>query len=319
VTVSRRRAMGSTLLILGILLGISLPAYGAVGVAVPTSRDCRYPAREETSATTIPGESKFVAFPQDDVFRQLFADPKQPQFLASYQRMRFRDIGRSINAGFNGFGETFGLWGSRDSKCNGWQVGVFGAVFGQFNLEAPSEDLINTDYLMGLPFSFRRGPISLRARLYHQSSHLGDEFLLSNPGFTRLNFSFEEIEAIGSYDFPSVRIYGGGGYLIHVEPVLKRGKLQWGFEFRPPDRPSPILRSMIENLQLVPLAAVDFKNYEQQGWNLNVNVVAGVELYRPGGTRRLRLLLSYYHGRNPYGQFFDQKIEMFGIGMYFSL
>jgi Protein of unknown function (DUF1207) len=302
-----------------VLLAIDMPAHGANEVAVPTPRDCRYPGSEQTTATPISGESKSLAFPQDDVFRPLLADPKQPQFLMSYQRMRFRGVGRSINAGFNGFGETFGLWGSRDSKCNGMQIGIQGAVFGQCNMDAPSYDLINSDYVMGIPFSMRRGPFSLRARLYHQSSHLGDEFLLSNPGIKRLNLSFEEAETIASYDISWVRVYGGGGYLIHRDPDLKRGKLQWGVEFRPPDRPSPILRDVIENLQLVPIVAVDFKNFEQQGWNLNANVVAGVELYRPGGTHRLRFLLSYYRGYNPYGQFFDQKIEMFGAGFYFNL
>ncbi len=52
----------------------------------------------------------------------------------------------------------------------------------QFDLSAPSSDLINTDYVVGVPLSWRSGGWSTRVRLYHQSSHLGDEFLLGRPG-----------------------------------------------------------------------------------------------------------------------------------------
>ena len=34
--------------------------------------------------------------------------------------------------------------------------------------------------------------------------------------------------------------------------------------------------------------------------------------------RRFRILANYYHGFNPYGQFFNQKIESFGIGFYLA-
>ncbi len=69
--------------------------------------------------------------------------------------------------------------------------------------------------------------ILTRVRLYYQSSHLGDEFILRNPDFNRINLSFEEIEALLSLDVKWARIYGGGGYLIHREPALDRSRAQW--------------------------------------------------------------------------------------------
>lgn len=316
------RSAGFLLLLLALAFvwhGSGDLARAEIEVVTSAPRDCRYPAPEATPLSAGPEPSRTIVFPQDDLFRPLIADPKQPQFLLTYQRMRFRDLDRSMNAGFVAFGETFGLWTRRDGRCNGIQIGIHGAVFSQFNLDAPSKDLINSDFIIGFPLTWRHGPLSTRLRLYHQSSHLGDELLLSNPGIRRLNFGFEELEGLLSIDVPWVRAYGGGGYLVHREPELDRGKLQWGIELRRPDRPSPLFRNVIENLQLVPLMAVDFKAFEQLAWNLNLNAVAGVELYRPGSTRRLRFLLSYYRGFNPYGQFFNQKIELFGFGFYFHL
>lgn len=311
------------ILLFSALLVVSALLPGIVSRAAETEEpvthsDCRYWTGGPTG--TASSTTRDLTFPQDDIFRPLVADPKQPRFFISYQHARFRDIGKTINAGFVSFGETFGLVGRRHDECNGWQLGVQGAVFAQFNLDAASHDLINADYVLGFPVTWRQGPFSARVRLYHQSSHLGDEFLLNNPGVQRVNLSFEELESIFSVDLPWIRLYGGGGYLVHREPALERGKVQWGGEIRRPDRPSPILRNVIADLRIVPLAAVNVTQFEQLAWNLNTNVMAGVEWYRPGASRRLRLLFNYYHGFNPYGQFFiNQRLESFGIGFYFTL
>ena len=34
------------------------------------------------------------------------------------------------------------------------------------------------------------------------------------------------------------------------------------------------------------------------------------------GRRRFRILASYYHGFNPYGKIFNQKIDRFGMRFY---
>jgi hypothetical protein len=301
-------------------LGLSLFLFSSVLWAhetAPENIDCRY-WTEGSGQQSATGNRKSGSFPQDDVFRPLFADPKQPQFFMSYQKMRFRELNQSINAGFVATGETFGLWTSRHDTCDGLQISAQGGIFAQFNLDGPSLDLINADYMVGLPITWRHGPFSIRARLYHQSSHLGDELLIHNPSLAaqRINLSFEEIDSIVSWDFPWLRVYGGGGYLVHREPDLERGKLQWGFEARRPEQPSPVFRNMVEGLMIVPLIGADFKQIEQLGWNVNVNAVGGVEFARAGSSRRLRLLLNYYRGYNPYGQFFNQKIELIGAGVY---
>lgn len=280
----------------------------------PPPLDCRYAATEHPDASPTTGDPQTRRFPKDDVFRPLIADPKQPQFQASYQGVKLRQAhNENLNAAFVGFGETFGLWTRREEHgCNGIQISVFGAVFSQFNLNARSKDLINSDFQLGFPVTWREGPFSVRARLYHQSSHLGDEFLLNNPQVPRVNYSFEEADAVGSLEYRWVRIYGGGGYILHREPEIKRGKAQWGVELRG----SRGLEFISGNPILV--GGADFKSFEELGWNVNGNIAGGLEWYSPQATRRIRVLINYYRGFNPYGQFFSQKIETIGVGLYFQ-
>ncbi|WP_447979984.1 DUF1207 domain-containing protein [Candidatus Nitrospira bockiana] len=280
--------------------------------------DCRY----EGIGAVSPGSARsspLEVFPENDVFRPLWADPKQPQFFASWQATRVRSNNTYVNLASVGLGETFGLLGRRNG-CNGWQVGILGGVFAQFDLDSPSTDLINADYVVGIPVSWRYRLFSTRIRVYHQSSHLGDEFLLGRPGFRRVNLSFEAFEAILSLDAPGGwgRVYAGGSTLIHREPAtLDRNGVHWGLELRGPTTTPPILARQLPRLRITPVFGADFQSYEELRWIINANVVGGLEWSKAGADRRFRLLVNYYRGFVPYGQFFAQKIEMVGVGLYF--
>ncbi|TKS61153.1 MAG: hypothetical protein EWM72_00640 [Nitrospira sp.] len=271
--------------------------------------DCRYGKTDNGVASE--------AFPSDDVFRPLLADPKQPQFFALWQSTRVRTDKTSANIGSVAIGENFGFY-TRRQGCNGWQVSLLTGIFSQFNLDEKNAELINTDFVVGVPLTWRAGNWSTRLRYSHQSSHLGDEFLTARPGFSRLNLTYEEVEAILSYDYKWARLYAGGGYLVHREPAtIDRSRVQWGFEARAPSMRSRILGGFLDRLILTPMLTADFKSLEEQNWIINTNVLGGLEWSRTGSLRRFRIMVNYYHGYNPYGQFFAQKIEQVGIGAYF--
>ena len=71
-----------------------------------------------------------------------------------------------------------------------WELSLRAGVFSAFDLNATSHDLGNADYLGGLYSSFPVGGWSAFDRLFHQSSHLGDEFLVRTH-LQCLNLSYE--------------------------------------------------------------------------------------------------------------------------------
>ncbi|MCE9535165.1 MAG: DUF1207 domain-containing protein, partial [Nitrospirae bacterium] len=162
-------------LVMGVVLWVTGGAVALAGEAegekVNPPVDCRYETATQASAAEGPGPTVSIPFPDGDVFRPLFADPKQPQTFATLQAVKIRDSKTSATVGSVGFGENFGFYSRRDG-CNGWQVGLLAGVFSQFDMNAPSSDLINTDYVVGIPLSWRSGLFSTRVRLYHQSTHL---------------------------------------------------------------------------------------------------------------------------------------------------
>jgi len=166
----------------------TMPALGADRAFEIASEhlDCRYSSfgpEAQPSAVETPSPLESVLLPDNDVFRPLLADQREPRFYADYRRGHFRGStnvfaegkGTNIDVAMVAFGGAFGVWGLRQPRgCDGIQVSLFGAVFAQFNLDTRSWDLLNADYLVGPELTLRRGRWSGRLCFYRPSSHLGD-------------------------------------------------------------------------------------------------------------------------------------------------
>ncbi len=248
-----------------------------------------------------------IPFPTGDIFWPLLADPKQPEFAVSARRYQVEE--QYFTTAAVVYGETFGLYRRAGERPeDGLQISLAGGLFAQFDLGTPSFDLVNADYTIGIPITYRNGAHSTRLRLYHQSSHLGDEFLLRvNP--ERVNLSFEALELIYSHDFQRLRLYGGGEYMVHRDPGdLEPLSLHGGSEYRG--------RNVLWNRGRW-LAAVDIKSWEQHDWTPDISIAIGPEFGSPQpGRRRMRVMLEGYRGYNPHGQFYESRIYYAGLGVY---
>jgi len=275
----------------------------------------------EYCGTNIPADQAtgFVPLPEGDVFCPLIADPKAAHSYLAYLRgTSSSPFGTDL--GSVGIGDRFGLvrWGG-PRPGEGLQISLEGSVFAQFDLNTSSYDLINADYLVGIPVTYRWGGVSFRVRLYHQSSHLGDEFLLRSR-IQRENFAFESAEGILSLDQGPLRIYVGGEDLFNGVPSEVSTRLvHGGVELR--QRSSAWALGNVARVRLV--AGGDIKAVEDLNWEAAVSAVAGFEVSGPNegrhASRRWSLLGHYYNGPSPYGQFFRSDVSYYGVAIHFSL
>jgi hypothetical protein len=244
------------------------------------------------------------------LFYPLLADPRWPHFSASYQDYINNDQLKDV--GSANFGETFSIYRFGAPWDSIMEFGIQAGVFSIFDLDASSKDLINADYFVGIPLTFKKEKFSDMLRIYHQSSHLGDEYILRGRAKERINLSYESVDNILSYDLPfGFRIYGGGGYLFDQDPSnLDPWSTQVGVEFR-----SPV--SWFGGI-LSPIVAVDIQNHQENNWDNDLSLRAGFQLENQEVlSRKMMLLFEYYNGKSPNGQFFEQSIEYFGIGLHF--
>lgn len=271
--------------------------------------------------TGIPADESLglVWFPRGDLFCPLIADPKGGGSFASYVR------GTSASAfgtdiGSVGIGDQLGLFRVNGPTVGeGVQLSLAGNVYAQFDLNAPSFDLINADYVIGLPLVFRRGPVATRIRLYHQSSHLGDEFILRGT-VIRENLAFQSLEGMLSGEFGPLRLYGGGEWLFGATPAeIETRLVHGGVELRQPGGLLPV--AGLDGARLI--AGLDVKSVEDLSWAVAWSGRAGIEFGgRPGSgheSRRWSVLGEYYDGPSPYGQFFRDNVTYYGLGLHIGL
>lgn len=262
-------------------------------------------------------ESGWIWLPEGEIFCPLAADPKADRTFVSYLRGDFSTIadpapGAETNIGSVGISDGFALFRSAGTRPgDGFQLGISGSVFAQLNLDAPSFDLINADYLIEVPLTYRQQGFSSRLRVYHQSSHLGDEFLLAREP-ERINLSFESVELIVSQEVGLLRVYGGGELFFRREPeAIPEHLAHAGLELRP---------GGFANGGLV--LALDVKSVEEADWETGWSARAGLEIARipsPGHPPRIISVMGeFYDGPAPYGQFYREDVQYWGLGIHLS-
>jgi len=267
-------------------------------------------ASSSAKPTPLPGATVSETtgwLPRAALFDPLIADPRWPRFSATLQFYQHDEELGTVGA--PNFGAAIPIYGWRGLGID-WQAGLHAGVFSIFDLNADSSDLVNSDFFVGLPISARYGPLSAQVRVFHQSSHLGDEFLLRTRA-DRINLSYEGADlrlSVKPWDW--LRFYAGGGAIFNTEPNLHPWMVQGGLEITSPD---PIYSNL-----LYPIVALDVQSFEESDWGVNYSARAGVEV-RSGwlAARRLQLVMEYFNGRSPNGQFYDRDIEYFGPGLHF--
>ena len=262
-----------------------------------------------TDAPAVPEAPRFEVLPAGLLFRPLIADPRWPAFGTTIRH--YFDDNKWESVAAVALGDMMPIVRGRIGEGLQWEAGVHAAVWAQFDMDSDSADLISTDFIVGGFGSLRHGPWSGIARVLHRSAHLGDEEILKH-GTTRVNFSYEAVDARVSYEpLEWLRVYGGGGYILRVEP---KNYAPWSLALGGELRSTWTLPG-----RLRPIFGVDVQSREEHHWEPQVSVRGGLELESAAVLgRRIQLLIEYFNGHSMDGQFYTRDVEYLGLGIHFK-
>lgn len=244
----------------------------------------------------------------EQTFPQLLADPRAIQLGASYYRMDGKD--RSDVA----LGHSWGMtrWSFGDGAWSA-QWNIEALAMSRFTIGGSINSFETVDFLGNLPVSFRSGKFSTRAMLFHESSHLGDDYI-RQTGNTGFRYSIDGLRVTFAWESDSwIRVYTGMTYLLHTIPDPARKTAQAGFELTSPDlklSPSFPIRLFL---------AEDLQSHENVAYNVNSRTMAGVSVGFKEVRRTMRVYFSYFDGHSPYGQFYGRREHWaeLGVGLHF--
>lgn len=261
------------------------------------------------AASAAGQQTPFAAFPDaEDVFRQPVADPRRIQLSAAYYRLRGDDVS-DIALGHSW---AMARWRPRERDWT-WQWNLEAMAFSRFTLGGDVNEFQAIDFFGHLPLEARRGRFSARGLIFHESSHLGDDYI-RRTGDTGVRYSIDGLRAQAAWDWTRrLRTYAGTAYLLHTVPSPKRWNLQAGFE---------MLSADLELLKDYPVrlfVAQDFQWHERVQWNMDSRSLVGFRFGFKGTVRAMRLYLGYFDGHSPFGQFYARREHYADIGISLEL
>ncbi|HET8835011.1 MAG TPA: DUF1207 domain-containing protein [Gemmatimonadales bacterium] len=185
-------------------------------------------------------------------------------------------------------------------------------VYGRFSLGDRKSALISNDWVVGLNTTAALGRWTVTGEIYHESSHLGDEYS-DRFSASRLDWTREVAAAWLTYGPGPVRITGNLSYVLIDELDLKRpgAALAADYEGRPFGR---FLGGPVR-----PVGGIFFQGEAATDWRISTSAKLGIAVSRAGGRREIGIALIAHDGLSTQRQFFRRESRYIGGELRFDL
>ena len=246
--------------------------------------------------------------PNGLLYRSYIAAPHESRFasIATY------DVSKGSWRWDTTLGGRVGLFRQNQpavSWLDAWQIDLEGAALTRLNPELHM-DVESVDYRFGLLWTGKQDQLAYKFGYFHLSSHVGDEYLLKNPTFERINFVRESVIFGTSFQAtPERRYYGELAWATSVKGGAKPWQFQLGAEHsetaKIPTRGAPF-------------SAVNLQFRQETNFASGVTVMTGWQWKGPESGCSFRVGLQYYNGPSNQYEFFRRYDNQFGAGMWFD-
>lgn len=253
-------------------------------------------------------------FPDGSYFKPILLDPATPQLGSSINSYIVKRIMKKRAYIPVLIGTSKIILRIPYESNRGFEAGFEYGVYSQFII-GPVRNMImggleNADYRISAISHYMAGPNIYRVKLFHQSSHLGDDHIIRNEITTATSNiqNYEELSIMYIRNREAWRYYISGGYNISIYTVRGRVLVQGGADFSLP---------LGKTGEFGITGGCDLKIYQQNNFSPNWKLGFGLEIGRKR-SNTLRLLFEYYNGHLPYSTLEPFKVQMMGVGFYFS-
>ena len=207
-------------------------------------------------------------------------------------------------------GSEFGLvrWAPCNRPYEGIQIDGMAAVFTRFN---DRRLLVTSDFRAGVPITYAKGPWQAKISYEHTSTHVGDEYAESTGRRQTPHVRDEIVFGLSRHFTEELRLYGQVGYSFVTSDVVGEDRMRydWGVEWatlRPTGRWGK------------PFGAFDMDLRSDQDFQPNITAQLGWMWRRRVAGRTARIAAELYNGKSPYGQFFQDDEDWFGLSAFYD-
>ena len=208
-------------------------------------------------------------------------------------------------------GENFPVLALRSGR-HPITLGFGSQVYARFSLTDARSALISNDWVVGLNTTALRGPWAFTLELYHESSHLGDEYR-DRFQAERLDWSREVAVAWTSFRSGVWRLTGSFSYVLLDELGLERPGASLAADFYG----RPIGGFLGDAVR--PVAGVYVEGSAATAWRVSTSAKLGVSIGSSSVGRDVGIALIAHDGLSTQRQFFREESRYVGLELRFDL
>ncbi len=183
-------------------------------------------------------------------------------------------------------------------------------VYGRFSLDDPKTAQISSDWTTGFTLHTTRKAWEFALQVYHESSHLGDEYANTFHA-SRIDWTREVLSAWVGYQAGRWRFMVGGSRVLIDELKLPPWMGAAGVDFRAGS-------FSVLGERLVPIAGLYVDGMSATDWRISSNAKLGLAISGNRQGRELRLSLVRHSGLSTQRQFFRNASRYFGVEIEFQ-
>lgn len=258
------------------------------------------------------GAAQGRLFPQVPSFELPLASPRVHGIVGRLLSARRGDsqFGREPEAEV-ALGENFPVFALRRGP-RPVSLGFGTQVYGRFSLGDRKSALISNDWVVGLNTTAALGAWTLTGEIYHESSHLGDEYG-DRFDASRLDWTREVAGAWVSYGPGAVRVTANLSYVLIDELDLKRPGAALGVDYE-----GRSVGSFFGG-RIRPTAGIFFEGAAATSWRISSSARLGITIASEPGGRELGIGLIAHDGLSTQRQFFRRESRYIGAELRFDL
>jgi hypothetical protein len=189
-------------------------------------------------------------------------------------------------------------------------LGFGSQVYGRFSLSDSKSALISTDWVVGLNTTAVMDRVTVTLEVFHESSHLGDEYGDRFPG-DRIDWTREVLAGWASYNAGPWRFTMGSSYVLVDELGLPAAAGSFGIDFRGKSR-------QFMGGRVRPVAGLFTEAGAATRWRFSTSAKLGLA-FGTGENQDVSFGLIAHDGLSTQRQFFRQESRYIGMELRFDL
>ena len=257
---------------------------------------------------------KIDYFPKQNLWQTISLDPlagqAYVQIAAVWEGSSPTDY---INTRFSfGFQKSVFVWTISNKRAI--DIGMEGGAITQFKWTISDDylqtDYTSTDFIIGMPVVYKTENLLLRIRIYHLSSHMGDDYIFrdSISSYYRNNNTYEQLDLTASYLYKNFRFILGVGTVLTSSAPRKPLVFTSGMEY---------LTSLNKRESVKFCAGFYADSKQDDNYIPGINIGLGMKFGGPD-RRGAKILFTYFNGPLPYSVYRGRLIQWLGAALYIN-